>query len=165
MAYASLGFGKHAHLTLPEVFFIDPNYFFWGIREKAFKGILAREAKEILTKIRRVRIPKNTKEVLHADHIYNERGFLGLMLVPPGFPGGYSGQFVRLPYIDLGFVHENMPDDKKGCVTLVSTYMGLLYMAYGNAYDIAAMPTKFVCEAFFNNLNPHSPSKSLISLS
>jgi hypothetical protein len=50
-------FGK-CQLTLPQVLFVDPDYFFW-LRGGVLKGRLAIEAENLAQKACRIRIPRN----------------------------------------------------------------------------------------------------------
>ncbi len=53
MPWSVVDFGKHQGKTLPQIVFIDPDWFFWAIEESVFstKGSLRDEAAAInLTK-------------------------------------------------------------------------------------------------------------------
>ena len=49
MEWTKLNFGKHEGKTLPQIMFIDADWFFWGWEKKIFndKGQLKKEAEEL----------------------------------------------------------------------------------------------------------------------
>jgi hypothetical protein len=72
-------FGKYQGLTLPQVLFVDPDYFFW--LEGVLKGVLATEAEEIARKACRVRIPREPAEAFMVEYIFERDGkFVGFRM-------------------------------------------------------------------------------------
>jgi hypothetical protein len=50
--------GKYAGRSLPQILFMDPDYFFWAVKNKVFQGRLATEAAKLSWKARHIKIPK-----------------------------------------------------------------------------------------------------------
>ena len=50
--------GKYAGRSLPQILFMDPDYFFWAVEKKVFQGRLAAQAAELARKARHIKIPK-----------------------------------------------------------------------------------------------------------
>ena len=50
--------GKYAGRSLPQILFMDPDYFFWAVEKKVFPGSLAAQAAELARKTRHIKIPK-----------------------------------------------------------------------------------------------------------
>lgn len=146
MAYAALGFGKYGYFSLPQVIFTDPDYFFWAIDNQAFSGSQMQEAKALLKRIRRIRIPGDHAQGWCADHVHQKNKLIGLYIVLKDQSCTYpSCEVTRLPYIDLGFVHEHMPRDRQGNTVLVSTYLRL------RGADVMGVPTRAFCYGFFDD--------------
>jgi len=62
--WKKVNFGKYSGKTLHEIFFRDPDWFYWAHLERISRGNLADEADEVARKSRRVRLPipkKNMK--------------------------------------------------------------------------------------------------------
>ena len=58
--WTPLKFGKHRGLTLPQVLFTDPDYFFWAYNEGVFRGKQVElEANDIYRKSISIKIPQN----------------------------------------------------------------------------------------------------------
>jgi hypothetical protein len=66
-------FGKYRELTLPQVMFVDPDYFFW-LREEALKGALAMEAEHLAKKACRIRIPREPAEAFMVEYRFEPEG-------------------------------------------------------------------------------------------
>jgi hypothetical protein len=63
--WSKLEFGKHDGKTLPQVVLSDPDWFFWAIDNGVFDHIppaLRAEAKHVLRKATRIKIPKPDPE-------------------------------------------------------------------------------------------------------
>jgi hypothetical protein len=54
--------GKYAGRSLPQILFLDPDYFFWAVEKKVFQGRLAAQAAELARKARHIKIPKPDPE-------------------------------------------------------------------------------------------------------
>lgn len=57
--WSEMPIGKYKGKTLPQLLLTDPDYFFWAIEQgDFFRGGLAKQAADILRKVRRIKIPK-----------------------------------------------------------------------------------------------------------
>lgn len=126
-SWSELPFGKHVGLTLPQVLFFDPGWYFWAMSEKAFRGLLAYEAARLLPRATRIRIPVAGMVVEYATH---PSGGLGSVnLVPESAEAGQGGSasYTR-PYIDLSVPTQLSSFDKTGDKFMVDflkiTYFG-----------------------------------------
>jgi hypothetical protein len=66
-------FGKYQALTLPQVLFVDPDYFFW-LRGGVLKGRLAIEAENLAQKACRIRIPREPSEAFAVEYAFEPEG-------------------------------------------------------------------------------------------
>lgn len=119
MSWTELDFGKHAGLTLPQVIFKDPDWFFWAVSNDALKARqrLKFEAIELNTKVRRIKVPQSGPDTLVAEYwIHSSTGkFCRLDLVPESRRHHVgSGSTYRLNVIDLSFPYRIAPYDKRG---------------------------------------------------
>ena len=150
MAWTELEFGKHRGLTLPQIMFRDPDWFFWMHTTGFFQNshVHGREADEIYRKSRVIKVPQTGDEKMVAEYIVDPRNhnFRGLDLVPASRPPhqGYSQTF-RLPVIDMAKVWEIAKYDKSGYQRLISDLK--LYL-FGSR---RVRMTKQRCEAFFDD--------------
>lgn len=150
MEWTELWFGKHKGKTLPQIIFIDPDWFFYMMEQKAFqnKGILREEAEEIYNKARNIRISSKDGEDLVAEYaIHPVSGkFCDLEIIPRDKPRHEGSTTVlRKDVIDLSFPVHFAKYDKLGCKLLLGS---LKFYIFGNKdYRL----TKARCEGFFNN--------------
>jgi hypothetical protein len=117
MHWTVMNFGRYRGLTLPEVVFRDPDWFFWAFETGVFRDSLAGEVAVVAERARRIRIPLRDDEPLVAEYAVSRRtgAFAGLELVPVS-RGPYEGgtPTCRKAVIDLGFPWSISPYDKCG---------------------------------------------------
>jgi hypothetical protein len=130
MSWTVLDFGRYRGLTLPEVVFRDPDWFFWAFETGVFRGPLADEAAVIAERARRIRIPQRDDEPLVAEYAIRSRdgSFAGLELVPASrSPHEGSTQTCRMAVIDLGFPRSLGAYDKCGGRLIVRHVKWILF--------------------------------------
>jgi hypothetical protein len=145
MTWTELPFGKYTGLTLPQVLFTDPGWFFWA-RTKPLRGAVAYEVGVLYPRATRIRVPGGESEALVVEYVVARAGSLAVVKLVPkaaGEGGGGSTSFTR-PYIDLSIPSQLAPYDKTGGKTVVSflkeTYFG------STSYKM----TRERCAAFFD---------------
>jgi len=146
--WIALSFGKHEGLTLPQVLFKDPDWFFWSVNKGVFKKSNARikaEVKEVYEKATHVKIPYAGMKV---EYIFNyANGILETVRLVPdnydGYVGGHS--FIIRTYLDFSIARSFKSYDKLGNKILVRACKRILF---GTP---SARLTKKRCEEFFNN--------------
>lgn len=148
MNWTTLEFGKHTGKTLPQVMFVDPDWFFWAFTENAFngKGDLATEAQEIYTRARSIRIPQNADEKLVVEYFIHPitKDFTHFQLVPEARPKhNGASPTVRLEVVDMGLVREISSYDKGGYRRLINDIKAFIMK------DPDIKMTKIRSEAFF----------------
>ena len=144
-----LAFGKHRGLTLPQVLFIDPDWFFWAIENKVIKSPNALIAEAALLNVmgRNIRIPSRNGQKQVAEYFYDGTTgkFSHFELVDanqPQHPGG--SRTIRKSVIDLSVVRESRGYDKLGYKHFLICLRTILL---GNE---SARMTKERAEAFFD---------------
>jgi hypothetical protein len=153
MFWSVLNFGKHKGKTLPQIIFIDPDYFFWAIGAQVFanKGSLAQEAREIDRKARNIKIPQKTgKEQLVVEYVIDPTTgkFGDIELVPISRPPHRgSSQTFRTDKIDLSTPSRIKAYDKLGCKLMIRS---VKFHLFGNEN---IRMTKGKCEEFFDDDN------------
>jgi hypothetical protein len=148
MHWTVMNFCRYRGLTLPEVVFRDPDWFFWAYETGVFRGPLAGEAAVIAERARKIRIPQRDDEPLVAEYAVSRRGrgFVGLTLVPAS-RGPYEGgtQTCRKRVIDLGFAWSLSDYDKCGGRLIVRQVK--CYLFGNESYRM----TRARAAAFFEN--------------
>jgi hypothetical protein len=148
MYWSKLWFGRHKGKTLPQVVFKDPDWFFWAMEDKIFRGKILNEAREIYRKSQSIRIPKNGSKKLVAEYYIHSptEKFACMEIVPASRPDhvGSSVTF-REDVIDLSIPRQISSYDKLGCNYLISN---LKYYLFGSS---SYRMTKARCEAFFED--------------
>jgi len=145
MNWTTLGFGKHRGLTLPQVMFKDPDWFFWASEDKAFKGFLLYEAKEIYKKATRIRVPQNGKEPRLAEYAIQRSTGRFLTMVLRAQSELPSPNTLRLDVIDMIVPRQFSGCDKQGYIELLQNIKHYLFG------DSSYHMTKRSCEAFFDD--------------
>jgi hypothetical protein len=148
MYWSKLYFGKHKEKTLPQIVFKDPDWFFWAMEDKIFKGKILNEAREIYRKSRSIRIPKNGSKKLVAEYAVHSPtdkfACMGICLASRPNHVGSSVTF-REDVIDLSIPRQIAPYDKLGCKYIISNLKS--YLFDNSSYRM----TKGRCEAFFED--------------
>lgn len=150
MSWSVIGFGKHSGKNLPQVLFVDPDWFFWAIEADAFKKRpkLLQEAIDLHRKAKNIRIPPALGKDMEAQYfIHVPSGkFSHFDIVPASQPqhDGASPAF-RSPVIDLSVPRQISRYDKLGCKRMVSS---IKEWGFGNK---STRMSKKKCEDFFDN--------------
>lgn len=71
MPWTPLSFSKHKGKTLPQILFVDPDWFFWAIEEGVFEKTptLKHEASDLYDKARRIRIPDGIEDDPEVEYL------------------------------------------------------------------------------------------------
>jgi hypothetical protein len=115
--------GKYAGRSLPQILFMDPDYFFWAVENKVFQGRLATEAAELARKARHIKIPKSDPENWCVEYFFTpENKFSWYQFVDPERPGHVGSSITRRSkHIDMSVVRESCRYDKSGYKRFVKT--------------------------------------------
>lgn len=154
MAWTELSLPKHKGKTLPQVLFADPDYFFWGVEDGAFKGPLAAEAADLHHKATRIKIRQSGPEQLMAEYVIHPgvSKFADLRFVPKSRPKHEGGsQTFRMDHIDLSVPRRISKYDKMGGRMLVAA---VKEHYFGSA---SARMTRKRCEQFFEDKHNFVP--------
>jgi hypothetical protein len=140
-------FGRYQGLTLPEVLFADPDYFFW--LKGNLKGALAAEAEELATKACRVRIPKEPAEAFMVEYIFEPEGkFVCFLLVRRDRERYPESHIIhRATHLDFSYLRNRKCYDKGGYLRFLRCFRKSFF---GNE---SARMTKERCEEFFSGDN------------
>lgn len=148
MTWTELDFGKYEGLTLPQILFKDPDWFFWAVATDVFKTRprLRSESNALYQKSRRIKVPQAGSEELVAEYWVNESNmFTRFVLVPVNRRNHFgSGGTTRLGVIDMSFPWRKAPYDKRGCRSMLSA---LKHYLFGGTN---VRMTKRRCEDFFD---------------
>jgi hypothetical protein len=140
-------FGKYQGLTLPQILFTDPDYFFW--LKRVLKGALATEAKELARKACRVRIPKEPAESFVVEYIFEPEGqFVCFRIVRKDRERYPESHIIhRATHLDFSYLRNRKCYDKGGYVRFLRCFRKSFF---GNE---SARMTKERCEEFFSGDN------------
>lgn len=150
MAWTELWFGKHRVLTLPQVLFKDPDWFFWAWDGGVFadKENIQGEVEEISRKARTIRILQQGDEPLVVEHYIHgpTRKYAKFDIVPSSRPEhkGASPTF-RESVIDMSVPRRLASRDKLGYRHFLGDLQSHLFG------DSRHVMTKKRCEAFFDD--------------
>jgi len=140
---------EYQGLTLPQVLFKNPGWFFWMVREEKFenKGQIAKEAEELNRKARRIRIPDKEGKNLVADYYVQPSGEMrfAIMEIVPEKQEPTGGHCSRKKMIDLRIPFNIKSYDKLGNSLLIKNVKGFLFQ------NSKLRMTRKRCEAFFDN--------------
>ena len=139
--------GKYAGRSLPQILFMDPDYFFWAVEKKVFQGRLAAQAAELARKTRHIKIPKPDPENWCVEYFFTpENKFSWYHLIEAGrAPHVGSSITRRSKHIDMSVVRGACRYDKRGYKRFVKTMKRHLF---GNS---ATRMTAERCEEFFDD--------------
>lgn len=145
--WSEVDFGKYGDkgLTLPQVLIKDPDWFFWAVEKKAFKGPLAAQAAKLARRARGINLPSDKAESHCVQYMFTPQGkFAGFNLIPKTQPPhvGSSSEY-REDVLNLAFPRVVKGYDKLGNKLLLKTFKH--YWFGGKAF------TKAKVEAFFDN--------------
>lgn len=154
MPWSILWFGKYSGKTLPQIMFVDPDWFFWACEDGAFRNKGARlkeEAEEIKRKSTSIRIPQNSSEKLIATYTFSDKGFADLEIASKG-DLIHGGLYLTYPLrvIDFSQPREPIPGerlyyDKQGYRIFLKNVKFILFG------DRSYRMTRRRCEEFFDN--------------
>jgi len=138
---------QYKGLTLPQVLFKNPDWFFNEVETHRFdsKGPIAQEAYDLNWKARHILIPRNERNDLVAEYTRfpSNHSFARLEIVPGSQE--LPPRSERKDVIDLAYPRQFKNDDKSGFDLLLSD---LKFIFFGNSrYRM----TREQCEAFFEN--------------
>jgi hypothetical protein len=146
MPWTPVGFGKHSTLTLPQIIFKDPDWFFWAIEQRAFdsRPTLAPQAREIDLKARAIKIPSAYAGRIAQYVVHRPTGKIQeLNLIEPSAHRTEHATYRNV--IDLSVPREFAGYDKSGCHQLIRN---VKFYVFGAA---TARMTRQRCEAFFDD--------------
>jgi hypothetical protein len=122
MNWTTVPFGKYKDKSLPQIFLLDPDWFFYMLPK--FYGRLADEAQDLARKARAIKIPGFDADKKLVEY-WCEEGY------PPGSSGFgfvdanspcYNRWATRQHYLDLSIVCRASPYDKQGCRRLIQRF-------------------------------------------
>jgi hypothetical protein len=140
-------FGKYQGLTLPQILFADPDYFFW--LKGVLKGALASEINELARKACRVRIPKEPAEAFIVEYIFEPEGQFVCFRIVRKDRERYPGSHIihRATHLDFSYLRSQKEYGKVGYKRFLRCFRKSFF---GNE---SAHMTKNRCEEFFNGDN------------
>lgn len=146
--WSELDFGKHYGKSLPQILFIDPDYFFWACEKEYFHGMLKCEAKELNQKVRAIKIPKRYGKGIVVEYITHPSNgtFAKFELLPRSQPEG-SNMVLRKSVIDLSIPRRLGSYDKLGYKLFIRDLK--FYLFESSSYKM----TRKRCEKFFEDDN------------
>ena len=147
MTWIELPFGKYTGLTLPQVLFTDPGWFFWANQAGALlrQGVYGGE--DLARKACRIRIPGAQGGALVVEYAFHPGGGLAVVQLAPVNAvreAGGSTSFTRT-YIDLSIPSQLAPRDKAGGRVMVD-FLKVTYFG-STSYRM----TRDRCEEFFDD--------------
>ena len=146
--WSKLEFGKHDGKTLPQVVLSDPDWFFWVVDNGVFDHTppaLQAEAKDVLRKATRIKIPKPDPENWQIKYIMDPDGKFSRFEIVEATRHTHMGLSItaRATHLDLSFVRRKNAYDKVGNKRMLQCFK--------HYYFQNASLTKRRCEGFFTN--------------
>ena len=150
MSWSPLEFGKHRGRTLPQLMFVDPDYFFWlhSIQFLESNPYLSDESEQIYSRSRAIRIPTRGGQEMIAEYVVHPRyhKFTRLDVVPASRPAYEDrGVTFKRSVIDMEFVRQVCNYDKLGYRRFL---LDMKMILFGNR---SIRMTRRRCEDFFDN--------------
>lgn len=141
----NFGKWKDKGKTLPQVLLIDPDWFFWAVSEKAFKGTQQKEAETLARRARAIKLPASLAKKHCVQYMFAPDGkFATFNIIPRDQPAHVgSSTESRSPTLSLAAVRDIRKYDKLGSKLLL---IGLKYHWFKNQAF-----TKKRVEAFFDD--------------
>jgi hypothetical protein len=148
MTWTIMKTGEYAGRTLPQVLFIDPDWFFYCMEKHGFSGnlFLMREAQDIDKKARSIRIPQDGDFVVEYDIMPVTGGFCGMGIVPRTNDWNVGAtKSLRRDTINMSIPHFIKPNHKDSNRMFISQLKKILFGS-------SRVPmTKKRCEEFFDD--------------
>jgi hypothetical protein len=92
--WTRLGFGKYAELTLPRLIVVDPDWFFWTVLKRIFRGYLAEQTADLNRKASSIRIFRPDPEQWNVEYSFDCDGrlleFMFVKLAEAGYCSKWS---------------------------------------------------------------------------
>ena len=147
MLWTPLKTEKHREKTLPQVVFIDPDWFFHLHKKNWFEFNHSYEAEELYQRATSIRIPQaDTGEKREMEYVFLYDKFDHMQLVPESLPHHRgSSSTLRKDIIDLSVLFLHSRYDKRAGKIIISN---LKHIIFGNK---SHKMTKERCEEFFND--------------
>jgi hypothetical protein len=82
MCPGQIGRGKYAGLTIPQLFFVDPDHFYWGVNSRFFRGS-ADFARDMAQRTRHIRPPQERETWNFGMRFDDQRQLKTIMLLRP----------------------------------------------------------------------------------
>jgi hypothetical protein len=148
MDWTTINFGKHKGKTLPQVIFDDPDWFFWAHDTNAFKGTLAREAREVYRRARAIKIPEQDGKKMLVEYRFDPSTgkFATMFLIAEGIT--FERQTVSI-VIDFCVPKSRAPYDKLGNKNFVFALKAILFGNHSHRLNKQAREDFFSDDANF----------------
>jgi hypothetical protein len=151
MSWERLKFGKYKGLSLPQVLFLDPAWFFWAIQHDVLqKNRMAVEANKLYDRACSIYIPASYGYDKKVEYYlrYVDNRFINFMFVPESKPfNTIVCNSIRKDIVDFRVVFANDPEDKVGYRIFLNT-LRFYYFGEEDYYL-----DKEACEQFFDDEN------------
>lgn len=151
MNWHRLPSGPHAGRTVPEVFFIDPDYLFKGFEAREFNGAVLADAAEVCRLATHIRVPRGEdeeQEVAVLYHLLPDGSFGGFVIVAmsdPRLPEFQKYAAARSAGLDVSIPRRIAPSDATATKGMVEAVLFQFYRDPNKQLPAAD------CAAFFEN--------------
>ena len=144
MSWTQVSFGTHKGMTLPQIMFKDPDWFFYGCEKGYFKNGLLYEAYTVYSRSRSIRVPQQPGVRMVAHYVIDKpTGKFGTLQIIAEGPG--QQHMITRPVIDFFIPRAYGEYDKLGYSTFITKLKAIVF---GNR---SRYMTKSVCEDFFDD--------------
>ncbi len=147
MTWAILPFGRHKGRSLPQVLFVDPDWFFWAHDGGVLREELGDQGTVLYRRATHIRLRPEAPGFLGVEYVVEPRigKLTDVRLVPtPVLSAPGSSQVVRSDWLDLSVARRIAPYDKFGGRLLTAT---VKRMYFGSP---EVRMTRQRCELFFD---------------
>jgi hypothetical protein len=130
MRWTPMKFGKHEFMTLPQILFLDPDYFFWAYEKSVFKFDIITEAQEIYEKATAIRVPQIGAEKTFVEYIVDAgTKKFGTLRIVTGDLQSYKPMTrnLVLEVIDMRVPRQICKRDRTGYKTFLCAMKGILF--------------------------------------
>jgi hypothetical protein len=148
MKWLKLDFGKHKGKTIPQIMFMDPDWFFWAYDVRAFKGELLRQAQDVYGKASSICVPQKGDEKRLVEYIIDaSTGKFETIRIITVDSESYKplSRNLVLEVIDMRVPRQICERDKAGYKNLLSAMKAILFGS--SSYKMKWRR----CEKFFEN--------------